>query len=556
MLVLCLAVGMLGQIAMLLQPKYAETLIHASQSKADLTVPLAALVALLAGAALSAMIQQMLLAKMSEGMAEDIRSQLARSFFSLPVLTQESRSPGWYSQRISNDVDLVKRIPGQFISVVQSVFVMTLSFLVLVSISPATLVIGAGFGLLSILFSFVASRPISEYRKRVQESILSLTVKTQEFFLTNRILRSYNAWAAAEQSIISEVKNAAQAGYKLSLLNGFLSPISSVLMQVANIGTILFASWQVANGSMDFSKLVVFLMYFSYFSSSVTQSVNFISYLREAIVGIDRIAELEDFGGSYFGKKEIYLEGPSIGAPSLHFSNVSFRYGDANDEVLSNVSFYVPAGKTTVLVGSSGGGKTTCLGLVEMFFSPAKGEIFYGETDISLMKKENLRGKIGYIDQSSSVISGTVRDNLKLGNRLASDSEMRKALDAVGLCGFGIDDKVGERGLSLSGGQRQRLSLARAIVKDPPLLVLDEPTSCLDGITEQEIDGLFKTLFKGKTIFYSAHRLSSILSADWVVVLNEGKVEGQGNHRDLYEKCPYYRKLIDSQMAIGAHERS
>ena len=127
MLVLCLAVGMLGQIAMLLQPKYAETLIHASQSKADLTVPLAALVALLAGAALSAMIQQMLLAKMSEGMAEDIRSQLARSFFSLPVLTQESRSPGWYSQRISNDVDLVKRIPGQFVSVVQSVFVMILS---------------------------------------------------------------------------------------------------------------------------------------------------------------------------------------------------------------------------------------------------------------------------------------------------------------------------------------------------------------------------------------------------------------------------------------------
>lgn len=150
---------------------------------------------------------------------------------------------------------MVKRLPGQLASLVQSLFVFFGSFVALVLISPMTFVIGLGFGLLSLLFSVVASRPMSGYRKEVQELLLRITVKTQEFALTNRVLRSYNAWSSAEKSLGVEIEAAAKAGFKLSLLAGFLSPISSVLMQLANIGTILFASWQVAAGAMAFPIL-------------------------------------------------------------------------------------------------------------------------------------------------------------------------------------------------------------------------------------------------------------------------------------------------------------
>ena len=199
------------------------------------------------------------------------------------------------------------------------------------------------------------------------------------------------------------------------------------------------------------------------------------------------------------------------------------------------------------MVGASGGGKTTCLGLIERFFSPTKGEIFLDDIELSSIPLEEYRDSNGFIDQSASLISGTVEEDLRLGNPSASCSDMENALGSVGLGGLPLDREVGERGLSLSGGQRQRIALARTVVRNPQILILDEPTSSLDGISEREIDLLLRDLFGGRTIVYAAHRLSSILNADWIVVLNEGKIEGQGRHQDLYNSCLYYRSLIDSQ---------
>lgn len=148
------------------------------------------------------------------------------------------------------------------------------------------------------------------------------------------------------------------------------------------------------------------------------------------------------------------------------------------------------------------------------------------------------------------MISGTVEENLRLAKLSASRFDMENALDSVGLGDIPLDRDVGERGLALSGGQRQRIALARTIIRNPKVLILDEPTSSLDRISEREVDCLLRSLFDGRTIVYAAHRLSSILSADWIVVLNEGKIEGQGMHHDLYESCLYYRRLIDSQSEI------
>lgn len=549
--VVCLALGLLGQIILLAQPQYGGALIQAAQEGANAFDPLIILLILLAASALLTMGQQVLIAKIGEGLAKRIRGRLSRSFFTLSVLSQEARPSGWYSQRIVSDVELVKRLPGQLVSLVQSFFVFFGSFVALVLISPMTFVIGLGFGLLSLLFSVVASRPMSGYRKEVQELLLRITVKTQEFALTNRVLRSYNAWSSAEKSLGVEIDAAAKAGFKLSLLAGFLSPISSVLMQLANIGTILFASWQVAAGAMAFSDLVVFLMYFSYFSSSVSQFVGFISYAREAAVGDERIRDFETLV-HHRGllPSSCRKEGSISPCPSFTFYRVSFRYPSSLSDSLNDASFNIPTGKVTALVGASGGGKSTCLGLMERFFSPSKGKILLDGIELSDIPLEEYRNSIGFIDQSASLISGTVEDNLRLAKPSASRFDMEKALDSVGLGDIPLDRDVGERGLALSGGQRQRIALARTIIRNPKVLILDEPTSSLDGISEREIDCLLRSFFDGRTIVYAAHRLSSILSADWIVVLNEGKIEGQGMHHDLYGSCLYYRRLIDSQSEI------
>lgn len=462
-------------------------------------------------------------------------------------MAQEARPSGWYSQRIVSDVELIKRLPGQLASLAQSLFVFIGSFVALVSVSPATFVIGLGFGLLSLLFSIVVSSPMSGYRKEVQELLLRITVKIQEFALSNRLLRSHNAWGLAEKSLGTEIDGAVKAGFRLSLLSGFLSPISSVLMQLANIGTILFASWQVAAGTMAFSDLVVFLMYLSYFSSSVSQFVGFVSYAREAAVGYERIEDFETLAHPEGSPSLPCCCGGIPPCPSFVFDHVSFRYPSSSDDSLIDASFCVPSGEITALVGASGGGKTTCLGLIERFFSPTKGEIFLDDIELSSIPLEEYRDSNGFIDQSASLISGTVEEDLRLGNPSASCSDMENALDSVGLGGLPLDREVGERGLSLSGGQRQRIALARTVVRNPQILILDEPTSSLDGISEREIGLLLRDLFGGRTIVYAAHRLSSILNADWIVVLNEGKVEGQGRHQDLYNSCLYYRSLIDSQ---------
>lgn len=219
--VACLVLGLLGQIILLAQPQYGGALIQAAQEGANAFDPLIILLILLAASALLTMGQQVLIAKIGEGLAKRIRGRLPRSFFALSVLSQEARPSGWYSQRIVSDVELVKRLPGQLVSLVQSLFVFFGSFVALVLISPMTFVIGLGFGLLSLLFSVVASRPMSGYRKEVQELLLRITVKTQEFALTNRVLRSYNAWSSAEKSLGVEIEAAAKAGFNCLCLPVF-----------------------------------------------------------------------------------------------------------------------------------------------------------------------------------------------------------------------------------------------------------------------------------------------------------------------------------------------
>lgn len=550
----CLLLGIALQGISLLQPQLSGDLLNSIQNGENYAPIAWTLVFLLVLNAMLSISQQATLGKASEKVVRSLRNTLTERIFSLPVLTYEQRTSGWYSQRLLSDPELVRYSPEEMIRTVQACIMLTASLFALIRLDAATLLVGLLLGLIALSFAAAASKPIETVTESVQECAASITSQMESAFLANRILRSYNAWASEKDALNGQVTKVYQLGLRKIRTASLFSPIASALMQVANVGTILFGAIQVARGILSFTDLIVFLMYFSFFSSAISQIVSSIQDLREAEAGSKRIIECLSWCEENRSPNLTSQDGPrpqpsqvsAMVSPCIRFEHVSFTYPGIKAATLHDVSFSVPSGKTTALVGASGGGKTTCLGLVERFFPPSEGTITLDRTDLSHIDVDALRSTIGYIDQGAMTVHGSLRANLLLAKSDASEDEVKEALQLAGLEEYrdNLDYYVGENGLTLSGGQKQRLALARTILKAPRLLLMDEPTANLDGISEQDYFALFRRCFPNATILYSAHRESLIMSADWIVVIKDGTVLGEGEHDDLMENCAYYRELI------------
>lgn len=555
MFMACLLLGVLTQFASLAQPRISDTFITAVQNHENTAQPICLFIIAILVIMILSILQQMLEGKYSQSIVRDTRTKLSEKFFSLPVLTQESKSPTWFSQRIANDTELIEPVPSNAISIVENIILGAGAAIALIHLDIYAFMIGISIAIIALLVMTLSAKPLQSWQQHIQNAQMNMTATVQEATSTNRVLRAYNAMHVSMEQMKRAIEESYTYSYRLSLLLGALGPIIQVLMQFASIGTILFASYQMAKGTLQFADLVAFIMYFSYFSSSITGMSQTISSIQESITGETRMQELEKEAANSKVKIQNSETQKFITPPQIDFKEISFRYPDCQSNALSNVSFSIPAGKTTAIVGSSGGGKTTCLGMIERFYEPQSGSITVNGEEISNLNLSTYRGYVSYVDQNSVLATGTIRDNLNLGDTSYSDHEMLAALRRVGLteliqtnhCSL-LDKPVGEQGLSLSGGQKQRLSIARALLHHPSLLVMDEPTSDLDGLSEQKIINLL-TAHKNKlTLCYTAHRLSTILKADWIVVIDHGKVLAQGQHKQLMENCAYYKTLITSQI--------
>jgi ATP-binding cassette, subfamily B, putative efflux pump len=279
--------------------------------------------------------------------------------------------------------------------------------------------------------------------------------------------------------------------------------------------------------------------------------------VSEAFAGLDRIREIRDMATedqSDASKQQM----PDMDG-AVEFQDVTFEYA-ANTEVLRHVSFSAPAGSTTALVGSSGGGKSTLIGLVMAFNRPKAGRVFVDGHDIANVRLRDYRGHVGVVMQDNFLFDGTIKENIAFSKPGASDEEIRAAAHIAHCDEFvsrfekGYDTVVGERGVRLSGGQRQRVAVARAILADPRILILDEATSSLDSESEALIRDGLRSLRRGRTTFVIAHRLSTIESADQILVLENGEIVERGNHRQLLALGGRYRQLYEKQ--YGAEKDS
>ncbi len=323
-----------------------------------------------------------------------------------------------------------------------------------------------------------------------------------------------------------------------------------VLIPLASCGLLLYGGWQILRGDLSLGDLMMFLVYLTMLLGPIASIASSAMQFQNNLAGLDRVLDLLTEPTEVDGDANARDVHRSDVAGAVAFHNVSFRYPNAEQFVLSNVSFSVKAGSTVALVGRSGAGKTTLCNLVARFYNPTSGTIHLDGINLNEIQLESYRRLLGVVEQDVFLFDGTVYENIAYGRRGATLAEVQAATEAAAAREFvealpqGFDTWIGERGVKLSGGQRQRLAIARAILADPKILILDEATSNLDSESERLIQNSLKRLLQGRTAFVIAHRLSTITHADLILVLDAGRIVEQGTHQQLLDQGGLYNRMV------------
>jgi ABC-type multidrug transport system fused ATPase/permease subunit len=351
--------------------------------------------------------------------------------------------------------------------------------------------------------------------------------------------------------LISELRTSRQISLEQTTVNSIAGLTIDSMQGIARAAVLALGAYWVIRGQWTLGSLLAFQAYLGYVFGPAQSLATANLGLQNARASLERVSVLFDFvpeENMDTGKKIEQLAG------EIEFKNVSFSY-DAREPVLRNVSFHIHPREHVAIVGPSGVGKTTLLSLILRFYRPTAGEIYFDTRPASDYQVSSLRQRIGYVSQSPFLLSGTIKETLLYGNPDATEEEVLRAAKASGIHDFilslpaGYESEMGERGVNLSEGEKQRLAIARALVKDPDILVLDEPTSALDSMTEKSIFQSLPSLLRSKTLFVVAHRLSTIRDADRILLLNKNRLLAIGTHQSLLETNDYYRSLVAYQQA-------
>jgi ATP-binding cassette subfamily B protein len=405
----------------------------------------------------------------------------------------------------------------------------------------------------SMLVVIVLSRRIRKYSRLAQDRVGALTASVERSISAVRTVRAANAVAREIDVVDEDAREAWTAGLQVARISAFVVPISSIAMQVSFLVVLGVGGFRVASGAITVAQLVSFILFLFLMILPLGSAIGAFTSVAQALGALGRIREIIDLPSETANDKPTETLAGGLGKVAVEFKGVSFAY-DPETPILHDVSFSVPTGKRVALVGPSGSGKSTIFSLIERFYDSTVGTITVGGHNIHALDRTELRGSIGYVEQDAPVLAGTVRDNLTLGSPDATDKQCLEVLAEVNLSnivsrsGKGLSAQVGEGGVMLSGGERQRLAIARALLMAPAILLLDESTSSLDGLNEQLMKDAIDRASVNRTLIVIAHRLSTVIDADQIIVLDKGRVLGTGTHAELFTSVPLYRELADTQL--------
>ncbi|WP_174879700.1 ABC transporter ATP-binding protein, partial [Metabacillus niabensis] len=486
-----------------------------------------------------------------ESIVASIRNKVWAHTINLPVAFYDRHKSGEIMSRITQDTNTVKTLITQhmitFISGLISIIAATI-LLFFIDWKITTIM------LIAIPISFFIIAPLGKkmfsISKMAQDEMAEFSGNLGRVLSEIRLVKAYHAEEIEIKSGNKRIDHLYQFGLKEAKIQAIISPFMTLIMMLLLILLIGYGGVRVASGTLSAGSLVAIIFYMFQIVLPFSHMATSFTAFQKAMGATDRIQTILKLKPEENKSKQVSKQS----AQPILFRNVRFSYNE-KEPILKNISLIVPAGKTTAIVGPSGSGKTTLFSLLEQFYQVTGGEILLGDTNIKEFGLSSWRNHIGYVSQESPIMSGTILENITYGiNKNIPLFEVERAATQANAMEFisrlpqGLATEVGERGVKLSGGQRQRIAIARALIRNPHILLLDEATSNLDSASEGLVQQALDHLMKGRTTLIIAHRLSTVVNADQIVILEHGEITGIGKHEELLTTHPLYQKLAEQQL--------
>ena len=495
--------------------------------------------------------------KNSQSVAYDLRNDLYAKIQGLSFAYHDKNQTGQLMIRATDDVEKVRLFIGQgLLQLVGAVIL--LSGTVIILFSSNVLLAWTAMPILPVamvLFAVFASISQPLFTK-VQQKLSTLNTVLQENLAGIKVIKAFTREKEQQVKFRAAADDTMNQSITVSRLFTFLFPLVFLIANLGQAAILYVGGKQIIIGTLTIGAWQEFSLYLMYLFFPIMMFGMIVTQMGQASASADRIFEILD------AKNDIVDKADASKLPAVKgdvkFENVTFRYVGGGDPVLKNVTFEAKSGETVALLGATGSGKTSIINLLPRFYDPSEGSITIDGHDLRDVTLDSLRSQIGIVLQETTLFGGTIRENIAFGKPDATLEEIQAAAKSAAAHDFimsfpeGYDTHVGERGTTLSGGQKQRVAIARALLLDPRILILDDSTSSVDVATESHIQNALETLMKGRTSFVIAQRISTVMNADKILVLEKGEVVAQGKHAQLMEEEPIYAEIYNSQ--ILAHQ--
>ncbi|GAA1847567.1 ABC transporter ATP-binding protein [Agromyces salentinus] len=583
------ALSIVGALASLAQPLLVSQVITIVEANEPLGGIAWALVALVIVSGVISGYQHYLLQRTGEGIVLSSRKRLVAKLLNLPISEFDTRRTGDLVSRVGSDTTMLRAVLTQgLVEAIGGTVTFIGALIAMLIIDPVLLGLTLLVVLIAITTVTLLSRKVRDASHAAQAKVGDVAASVERAIGAVRTIRAAGATDRETRAIDAEAEGAWQMGVNVAKISALIVPVAGIAMQVSFLVVLGVGGFRVASGALTVANLVAFILFLFMMIMPLGLFFGAITSVNQALGALGRIQEILDLPDESANDRDlaplalmvgeanagVMPDAPAIALDEVHFAYASTRSdpadpdNDSPDEhlpepdvtdrqpVLRGVSFEVPRGQRVALVGPSGAGKSTILALIERFYDPSVGTVRMGGLDLRSLDRAELRAQIGYVEQDAPVLAGTLRENLLLGSPEATDEECEHVLRSVNLGAVldrdpaGLSAAVGDDGIMLSGGERQRLAIARALLAAPPILLLDESTSSLDGVNERMMREAIDQVSAGRTLIVIAHRLSTVIDSDRIVVLDDGRVIGEGTHAELVASVPLYRELAEHQLLV------